>query len=474
MNQAAAEDRTSTPSGGTKGRQTPTESLILPYDETFGDEALELYGETGQEAMEWQGYLIRDIMAVGEDGLWVHTKFGLSVPRQNGKNEVVVMREMWGLQHGEQILHTAHRTTTSHMAWERLCRLLDKMEVDYRSIRAKGQESIRIKETDGRIEFRTRSATGGLGESVDLLVIDEAQEYRDDQESALKYTVAARPNPQTIMCGTPPTIYSSGTVFTKYRAKIMTGLAENSGWAEWSVPEQSDPKDRKLWYETNPSLGILLTERIVADEVGDDAVDFNVQRLGLWLRYNQKSAISQREWEELQEKPQLTGKLSVGIKFGRDGKNVAMAIAAKTTNAKVFVECIDCRPVSEGVGWILEFCLKADIYQIVIDGANGQSILADSMKEARLRSVKLPTVREIIAANAAFEQALFSKGIAHAGQPSLMAVVSNTEKRNIGSNGGFGYRSILEGAEIALLDAVILAHWSCSNMKVQKKQRISY
>ena len=458
------------------GRQTPTESLTLPYDETYGEEAISLYDDTGQTLMEWQQYLIRDIMAIGEDGLWVHTKFGISVPRQNGKNEVVVSRELWGLQQGEQNLHTSHRTTTSHMARDRLCRLLDKMKVEYRSIRAKGQENIWIEETDGRIEFRTRSSTGGLGESVDLLVIDEAQEYRDDQESALKYTTAARPNPQTIMCGTPPTVYSGGTVFTKYRAKIMTGLTENSGWAEWSVPEQSDPRNRDLWYETNPSLGTLLTERIIADEVGDDEVDFNVQRLGLWLRYNQKSAISLNEWEELKaaELPKLCGKLCVGVKFGRDGKNVALAIAVKTANAKILLECIDCRPVSEGVGWILEFCLKADIFQIVIDGASGQSLLADAMKQAKLKAVRLPTVKEIIAANAAFEQALFAKTIVHMGQPALTAVVSNTEKRNIGSNGGFGYRSILEGAEIALLDAAVLAHWSCSNMKTPKKQRIGY
>lgn len=37
---------------------------------------------------------------------------------QNGKNEVVTMRKMWGGQEGEKILHTAHRTTTSHAAIE--------------------------------------------------------------------------------------------------------------------------------------------------------------------------------------------------------------------------------------------------------------------------------------------------------------------------------------------------------------------
>jgi len=56
-----------------------------------------------------------------------------------------------------------------------------------------------------------------------------------------------------------------------------------------------------------------LTERTIRSEVGDDDLDFNVQRLGLWIRYNQKSVISQNEWEELKvdKLPKLKGKLFV-------------------------------------------------------------------------------------------------------------------------------------------------------------------
>ena len=168
------------------GRQTPTAAVVLPYTTTHGQEAIDLYNTTGRTAQQWQQLLLYDILAENEDGLWVHTKFGYSVPRRNGKNEIAAMRELYGLQRGENILHTAHRTTTSHAAWERLCSLLDKAKIEYRSIRASGRESIRLKSGEGRIEFRTRSSKGGLGEGFDLLIIDEAQEYTDDQESALK------------------------------------------------------------------------------------------------------------------------------------------------------------------------------------------------------------------------------------------------------------------------------------------------
>lgn len=457
------------------GRQEPTQSVYLPCGKSLYREAVELYQKTGRKAQRWQQLLLKEIMKQTK-GLWRHTKFGYSVPRRNGKNEVVAMRELWGLENGERILHTAHRTTTSHTAWERLCSLLDEAAIPYVSLKAAGREKITV-ESGGVAEFRTRSTKGGLGEGFDLLVIDEAQEYTEDQESALKYVVSDAKNPQTIFCGTPPTPLSSGTVFMQLRNAALAGDTQNTGWAEWSVNEQSDVRDRDLWYETNPSMGSILTERKVADEVGSDEVDFNIQRLGLWLKYNQKSAISENEWNELQVKtlPQLQGNLFAGIKYGNDGANVALSIAVKTTDGKIFTEVIDCRSVRNGNDWIIDFLRRTSVQAVAVDGANGQKLLESDIKDARVKPAPiLPTVKEIIVANSSFEQAVFTQTICHKGQPSLAEVVTNSEKRPIGSNGGFGYRSQLEENDVALMDSVILAHWICSESKDPVKQRIRY
>lgn len=458
------------------GRQTPTTSLILPYTESFGQEAIDLYNTTGRTAQEWQELMCYDILAINDDGLYTHTKFGYSVPRRNGKNEVVVMREMYGLMKGERILHTAHRTTTTHSAWERLLNMVEKTDLQIEStFKAFGKEHIFLT-NGGRIEFRTRTSKGGLGEGFDLLVIDEAQEYQDDQETALKYVVSDSQNPQTIFCGTPPTAVSSGTVFTKLRKNALEGKTKNTGWAEWSVENMSDVHDVELWYDTNPSLGTVLTERKIEDEIGTDEIDFNIQRLGLWIRYNQKSAISENEWNSLQVDilPKLKGKLFVGIKYGNDGANVSMSIAVKTDDERIFVECIDCQSVRNGNYWIINFLKKANVQSVVIDGANGQSILSKEMKEYKLKKPILPTVKEVIEANSLFQLGLSSKIICHKGQPSLKNIVTNCEKRAIGTNGGFGYKSIKEGADSSLLDSVIFAYWSCSTAKEQKTQKVSY
>lgn len=458
------------------GNQHPTQSVILPYDKSIYQKAIDNYEQSDRTAQEWQVNLVKHIYAVNEDGLWTHTKFGYSIPRRNGKNEVVAVREMDGLMEGEQILHTAHRTTTSHTAWERLCKILDEAGIVYDSLKATGRERIEIPETGGRVEFRTRTSTGGLGEGFDLLVIDEAQEYTTDQESALKYVVTDSKNPQTIFCGTPPTPLSSGTVFVSYRNSTLSREIENAGWAEWSVEDQSDVRDVELWYQCNPSLGKILTERSIRDEIGSDEIDFNIQRLGLWIKYNQKSAISENEWGELKVNalPVLMGPLSVGIKYGNDGANVSLSIAVKTLSRKIFVESIDCQTVRNGNQWIIHFLKRADVSSVVIDGASGQSILANEMKNFKLKEPTLPTVKEVIDANSLWEQGIFQQSICHSDQPSLTNVVTNSEKRNIGSNGGFGYKSQYDDMDISLMDSALLAHWACSQIKPKKKQQIRY
>ncbi len=465
------------------GRQTPTKSVILPYTESKGSEAIEIYNRSGRTAQEWQELMMEDIMALNTEGLWTHMKFGWSIPRRNGKSELLIIRAMYGVSHGERVLYTAHRTTTSHNAWEKVIERLSKAGFvegdDFKTTKQFGLERIEWLTGDGVINFRTRSSKGGLGEGYDLLIIDEAQEYTSDQESALKYVVTDSQNPQTLMCGTPPTAVSSGTVFLTYRKEVLTGKSEDSGWAEWSVPDLTDAHNPDLWYDTNPSLGTILSERTIRSELGDDQVDDNIQRLGLWLRYNQKSAISKEEWlgYAVDSPPKLKSdaKLYYGVKFSKTTPNVSLSVAVKTADEKIFVEAIDCRPIRDGNQWLIDYLRAPKAAKVVIDGAGNQSILEEDMRNAgvKCRAI-LPKVAEVIEANALFEQKLFDGLICHKAQPSLTQAVANCEHRAIGSGGGYGYTSILEGADVSLLESATLAHWICATTKEKKKQIISY
>lgn len=464
------------------GRQEPTLSVVLPYSDSLGEEACEIYNKSRRHTMPWQELMLEDIMAVDENGLWIHMKFGWSIPRRNGKSEILIVRALWGITHGRRVLYTAHRTTTSTSAWNKCVARLTEAgyieDIDFKTYKTRGTEQIVwLKDNSGAlINFRTRSSKGGLGEGYDDHLCDEAQEYTSDQESALKYVVTDSPNPQTLMCGTPTTAVSSGTVFPKYRQKTLCGKNINSGWAEWSIPKLSDAYDSELWYDTNPSLGYILSERTIRDELGDDQVDDNIQRLGLWLAYSQKSAISLNEWKNyIVEKPELRTptKLFFGVKYAKSTSNVSLSVAVRTSDNRIFVEAIDCRPTRDGNSWIIAYLLANSAEKVAIDGAGNQNILEKEMKDAGVKcKAILPKVSDVIEANTLFEAQLFGGQICHSGQPALTQAISNCEHRAIGSSGGFGYASILEGADVSLVESVSLAHWICSSTKPEEKEQI--
>lgn len=468
----------------------------VSYDpkKTRGTDAVKLYKSTGQQLFTWQQRQIKAIMATTTGGLWKHMNYCICVSRRNGKGEILAAREMDGLINlKEKICHTAHRTTTSHDAFNRLYTLLKKAGYQEHSRKKKdmpdrsffaskqyGLEHIEVS-GGGIIDFRTRTDNGGLGEGFDLLVIDEAQEYTQKQESALQYTVSASKNPQIIMVGTPPTVTSGGDVFPRIRKKILEGKAYETGWAEWSInemPTDEQINDPEIWRIYNPSYGHTLNERKIRNELSGDTLDFCIQRLGFWVLYNQQSEITEAEWNELKLEvfPKLKDQRFIGIKYGKDGANVALSIAAKTEDGRIFVESIACESVRAGNGWIFEYLHNPRLEKVAIDGASGQQILADEMKQYKIKQHPiLPTVKEIINANAMFEQGLYQKNICHMGQEGLTNIVTNCKKRLIGSQGGFGYQSLVDTYDIATMDSMILAYWLAATTKDKpKRQAISY
>jgi len=84
------------------GNQNPTQSVILKYvkKNSKAKEAIEFYERTGLSCYAWQKNLLLPMMAIDKNGLWVHQKFGYSIPRRNGKSEILYILEIWGLHKG--------------------------------------------------------------------------------------------------------------------------------------------------------------------------------------------------------------------------------------------------------------------------------------------------------------------------------------------------------------------------------------
>jgi hypothetical protein len=124
---------------------------------------------------------------------------------------------------------------------------------------------------------------------------------------------------------------------------------------------------------------------------------------------------------------------------------------------------------------MIDFLRKAKPYATVIDGKGKSTLLSAAITDERVKTkVTIPTSSEAVTACSGFRQSIDDGTLQHSGQPSVVQAVSNCEKRLIGSNGAFMFRSIKDGVEVAIVESLALAHWICSSTKVKRQQKIGY
>lgn len=100
-------------------------------------------------------------------------------------------------------------------------------------------------------------------------------------------------------------------------------------------------------------------------------------------------------------------------------------------------------------------------------------MLADLLKENKVRKGVKASLGNVIDANAKFENAVFNDGLRHIDQEPLRLAISNCQHRPIGSKGGFGYQVLEEQYEVGLIESAALAYWLCTEAKETKKQTVS-
>jgi hypothetical protein len=464
-----------------KGAQEPRIRVLPPldnYDALYSDgaDACALAASFDLHADEWQQLVIDDWLKRTDDDRFVSMRCGLSVPRQNGKNEALLIRELYGLcVIGEKILHTAHRVDTARKSFLRLVAYFENptypelrdMVVQIR--RTNGQEGITLT-NGGSIEFSSRVNGGARGSTYDMVVFDEAQELTEDQLEGILSTMAAAPtgNRQMFFTGTPPSPVSPGDVFKRVRASSLDGSDRRTCWHEWSIEEIGDVTDRNRWYETNPALGIRLEEEFTENECSSmDAAGFARERLGWWTTEKSANAVFKlADWQMItcdpSEAPAPTEdeKIAYGVKFSPDGASYALSVAVKRAGEPVFFECIQSGLCVNGVDaiarWLVDRRNKCSL--CAIDGKMNTATLVQKLDTNGFpkRAIKTMLTRDMAVASEMFYNAVSERSVYHAPSPGLDESALNAVRRPIGKDGawGFGDGSVpctpLESAAIAV------------------------
>lgn len=472
------------------GKQDPRIAVPANLDEfpyTDGSDAAELSKAYGIDPDPWQQLVLNYWLTRTDDDKFAFTSCGLPIPRQNGKNAVLEMREWYGLCIiGEKILHTAHRVDTARKAFLRLVTFfenpehpeLQEMVVSIR--RTNGQEAISLI-NGGSIEFSSRVNGGSRGSTYDVVVFDEAQELTDDQMESIMSTMAAAPlgNRQMIFTGTPPSPVSPGTVFARRRKDALSNDRGRICWLEWSVEEIGDVWDRTRWYEANPALGYRIEEEFTEEECRTLSPDgFARERLGWWSdEGSANAAIKKSAWikgiVDTVPEPDTDDKIAYGIKFTPDGKNYALSVAVKNKKEKTLVECIDYAPTVSGINALADWVIarKSQCSVVVIDGKSNTGAFVRKLQDGGFptKAIKLMNSNDVCSAASVLLNAIEENEIQHIAQPTLDDSAIAAQKRSIGSNGGWGFGDGI--TDCAPIESVSFALWGVLNTKRRPGRR---
>ena len=471
------------------GSQQPTYSWCASYGRTEGPLASALADAYGLPPHPWQKLVLDDWLALDDDGRLLNSLCVLPVPRQNGKTGVCDPRESWGMVHrGEWILHTAQEYQTAKKAFDRLREKFGERANDPRAKYPELNRLVRRYTTSANqmvldlkngahIEFRTRGSNSdmGRGGTFDLVVIDEAQSYTEEQDAALSPLNSAAPSgsPQTILMGTvpDPTKAYKGEKWAAIRASLHEEPYDGGCIHEWGAREVGDPHDVSRWYEFNPSLGYQLLESALLKDSRSMSPDtFAREHLGWWPEAIATTApIIARDWNRCRiENPQREGLVCYAVKFSPDGSVGTLAACHRPTGGTPFVYVVDSRGLNHGIGWFVDTLKRVagEAALIVIDGQSNAQTLTERLLAERVPKNELvrPRASDVAAACSAISNAVKERAITHYGQPALDASATGSRRRSLGSGGGWGFQSTDE-ADATLIEACALAYHAAMTTK---------
>jgi hypothetical protein len=436
-----------------EGAQEPRLRSVPDYVSSAGDEAIELCALAGLELDLWQQLVLTDMLGERADGKWACYRFGLVVPRQNGKGSCLEARELAGLfLLGEKlIIHSAHEQATSSEHFRRVLNLIEGVpEFDQRvlkAVRGKGQEGIELRGGQ-RIFFKTRTQDGGRGLTGDFVALDEAMKLREATMAALGPTMAARSilgNPQLVYAGSAVDGERDehGIVLTRLREEALSGSNPRLGYHEFSC-EGDDPSsvpeevagDPEAWGHANPGLGIRISSEYIADERGTlDARSFAVERLGIgdWPDLSEEAGrvIPSEAWNPLADPGSAIAKaqtFSISIEPGQAWATISEA--GQRDDGLWDVRVVE---HARGTSWILdsakEWSRQIPVAEWVADPRSDWGNLLTELDEAGIQ-VKRMSAADYKDACGGFFQAVIDRQLRYQPpQPELDAAVAGVKTR---------------------------------------------
>lgn len=453
------------------------------------DDAVEYAAFYGLTADEWQETTCQSWMR-RRKGRWCSSTWGITVSRQNGKNGSLEIVELYGTAElGLKFLHTAHEVKTARKAFSRLKYFFGEKASDptarfpelnalVREVRnTNGQEAI-ILTNGGSVEFIARSKGSGRGFTVDVLVLDEAQDLQDSELEALLPTISAAPSgdPVTIFMGTPPSdLGDKGEPFVRARDGALDGSDKRIAWVEFSAEgniEAMKPDeltrfldDRKNWAQANPALGGRINiDTIITERSRFSDASFARERLNMWPEFGTKSSpIPAGPWGKraLTKVPEDWPLAALGLDMNHERTKVTIGVAAFSDKG-IHLEIAEDAPFSEDgtdalVKWIFERAKRK--IPVVIDAFSPIRSIEPALKKKGCM-VRILNAHELSqACGGLYDAVMKDRSVTHFGQEVLDSSLAGSVKQKFGDGGAWKWNRRGLDTDLTPIMSATAAHY---------------
>lgn len=496
---------TSAPPSALASPRRPRVNQVPPYAFSLGPEACRFALRAGLRADDWQEDSVTHMLGVGPDGRWACPEYLEFVARQNGKGSILEIRVLFGffLLGEREIVWSAHQYDTSMKAFKRLKALIKKLGrpvkdnddslIDVDGVLVKisgshGSEGFTRLDTGAEIQFVARHAGTARGFTGDLLIIDEAFAFNDEQQEAMIPTLSARsmevPGPQVIYTSSPPLKSDPTIVVFRHKKQSDEGDVDGMCFRDWGLAgdlenlEGIDFDDRELWYRSNPALGRRISESFVAKERKRFSErGFGRERLGIWpaVPADTDQVIRFEDWKDLADAAsELGADVAFAVDITPDRRWASIAVYGPRADGLGHAEVIDHR---EGTAWIvarlLELKGRWNPVAFALDAKGPAGSLLLELDDAGIRLPKkgedgkraephrgdliIPTANDYAGACGSLVDEITQAKLRHLDQVPLNSAVGGVAKRPLGDAYAWGRKT--STANIAPLVAVTLARW---------------
>lgn len=412
------------------------------------------------------------------DGTWAADVVGLSVPRQNGKSQLLVARALAGaLLFGEtKIIISAHTQDTAREAFSKLLEMRDASpaldeRID-RVMNALNREFVKF-HNGAVIQFKARTVAGPRGFSCDCLLLDEAQILGMPAWVSIRSTMSARPNPQVWLLGTPPTPEDNGEVFGAVRESAKGGKARRTAWLEWAADASDDPALEETRAKANPAWHTRINHEVVQGEYETYPPDrFALDRLGIWRDDQTQAVIPSATWADRKAKKPPANNVppsALAVDMSHD-RLIAIAGAWGDEQA-AHVELLAADYVTDTLAageWLAEKAGRR--LPVVVDSMSPAASMVPFLKARGVR-VTVTTASDMGKACGLFYDDVMAERMTHAAQEQLTNALAGAQRRTIGTAGGWGWDRKQPDVNIAPLVAATLARYGAA-LKKPKTGRV--